>query len=203
MEQYKIKILQETPFDKGGVELSIDEFYEKYSYLTKYYSYTDVIEKLKHDDSFFEWFELVEQRQRFKIGDWIWDEELKRALFVTKYRDDKSFWPNYISFEAVNDSSCKRLATNKEIKYHELQGFADGRLLIGHYKCYYFYDVWKEISNFIYNVGVYSNCSQKFADIASPDKSHWRCIPNGMRFGCITLSHNEIMEIAQYLNIKV
>lgn len=60
----QIEILENTPFDKKGVFLSLKEFRLKYNYIcTLGFSDEDLIHYLKTDLSFKDWFKIWDMKQ--------------------------------------------------------------------------------------------------------------------------------------------
>jgi hypothetical protein len=220
MEEYRIKVLKETPFDKANTILSTADFRYKYSYLINTHNSDKFLakylkEEYKQDNADLQldkWFEVIEIAPKFKVGDWVWHEGLKRAFTIvitnTSYKD---FRPNYVTLAAVdcNPQIYKRLATAEEIKLYDLMN-CDGQVLIGRHKSYYFNTVWKELIGIHYTVSQYFiqqrafDCSiQQLAHLSTEVENTFVCKPNGLKVGCKVITHDELITIARFLDIKI
>jgi hypothetical protein len=216
--KYNIKILKDTPFDKKYTVLSLEAFRLKYNYLINTHN-SDIflINYLKYeylkdnlDINLADWFEVIEIQNKFKIGDWVWNETIKQALLVV--RDNKSIElkPNYCTLDAVNNNPkiYKRLATNEESEYYDLISFCNGDVLISPYKCYYFHIIWRDLIGVEKNITKYLQIQKEFNDIStfrqysSDIDQTWSCIPNGLKIGCKEIKHSEIMQIAKILKLN-
>lgn len=216
--EYNIKILKDTPFDKKDTVLSIEAFRLKYNYLINTHN-SDVFLvsylnggylKYNLDTDLSEWFEVIEIRDSFKAGDWVWHEGEKKAYtIVIDSNQTKEFRPNYCTLAAVN--ACpgiyKRLATTDEICYYNLFSYCDGQILIGEHKCYYFNNVWKELITIHKNITKYIQYQKEFYTVStlkqfsSEIEATWSCVPNGLKVGCMEIPHNEVIEIAKKLKL--
>ena len=218
--EYRIKILKDTPFDKANTILSTEDFRYKYSYLINTHNSDKFLAEylskgyLKDhlDVNLSEWFEVIEIKERFKVGDWVWNEDRKLAFTVVVDNSSsgtKEWKPNFATLDAVNmhQDVYKRLATKEEIDYHTLHSFCDGGVLIGAFKCYYFNNVWKELIGIHSNVSTYLNMSKQFNQVSILDKGtsniefSYNCGLGGLIVGCKTVSHNEVKYIAKILNL--
>lgn len=218
---YKIKILNDSPFDFAGDELTISDFRLKYGYIcSNDVTDEELIQYLREyqnnpvtrtrQQSVAGWFEVIEvPTNNFRVGDWVWHEGLKKAFCVTVYPSEGEYWkPNYVSFEAANKfvDIYKRKATQEEIDLYVLSLFCDGRVLIGRTTCYYFNNTWKPLSGVVANVTQYLKSSAEYRNInvLSPEheiQNFWTCKPNGLKIGCVSVSHDEIIKIAKHLKL--
>ncbi len=216
--KYNIKILKETPFDKKDTVLSIEAFRLKYNYLINTYN-SDVFLasylnggylKDNLDTNLSEWFEVIEIKDSFKAGDWVWHEGEKKAFtIVIDSSQSKEFRPNYCTLGAVE--TCpgiyKRLATKEEIDYYDLVSFCDGSILIGQYKCYHFTHVWLDLIGIHKNIAKYLQIQKEFSIVSnlkqfsSEIAATWSCVPNGLKVGCKEITHNEVIEMAKKLKL--
>jgi hypothetical protein len=216
--KYKIKVLQDTPFHRKDAVVSLTEFKTWYPIFGKDVFDTDIVKYVKHEFGFdlsidFEkWFEVIEIGERFKVGDWVWHEDLKVAYQVVidnTHSGTRDWKPNYATLDAVNKwhLTFKRLATKEEIDYHTLHSFCDGSVLIGAFKCYYFNNVWKELIGIHSNVSTYLNGSKQFNKVSvlvqetSEIEFSYNCNLGGLVVGCKTISHAEVVTIAKILNL--
>jgi len=220
METHTIKILQDTPFDKAGVILSLNDFRDRYpyyinkdnsdefliNYLTKGYKNDH------HNIDLSQWFMIIEKKlNNFRVGDWVWHETEQKAFCVITggYTMQKEWKLNYCSFEAANTyvETYKRKATQKEIDYYDLVSFCDGRILVGGYKCYYHNNVWKDLIGIHKNITAYIQATKKFSEVStlkqhsSDIETTWECKPNGLKVGCFEVKHDEVINIAKKLNL--
>lgn len=215
---YNIKILQDTPFDKAYTVLSIEAFRLKYTYLinthnSDYFLVNYIKEGYKNDYrdvDLSKWFEVIELNS-FKCEDWVWHEGLKKAytIVLDNHIVNKEFRPNYVTLAAVNANPqiYKRLATKEEIDYYNLTSFCDGKVLIGQHKCYYFNNVWKELTGIHANILYYFECYKKPTDKIKVDyngsiDNSWLCTFNGLKVGCQVITHEEVIQIANILKLK-
>ena len=214
---YTIKILQNTPFDKANTILSIEEFRLKYKYLinpgnSDYFLVNYLRGDYKNyslDVNLSEWFEVIEL-DSFKCGDWVWHEGIKRAYtIVIDSSTIKEFRPNCCTLNSVNANPqiYKRLATKEEIAYSDLDSFCDGSVLIGQYKCYYFNNVWKELTGVRENIVHYLKCFKEPTDkikvmYQGEEQNKWLCTFNGLKVGCQVISHEEVIQIANILKLN-
>lgn len=221
MKEYKIKVLKDTPFDKAGTELSISDFRIKYNYIcTNDVSNSKLIAYLKNewelqnsyysDSTIANWFEVIEvPTYNFGMGSWVWHEELKQAFCVMPFSNDRKWRPNYVSFEAANSytGTYKRKATQEEIDYYDLVSYCDGDVLIGRYKCYYHINTWKELVGVQRNVATYIIAIKNLSNInylvqdSSEISNEFKCTFNGLKVGCKTVSHDDVIKIAKQLKI--
>lgn len=214
---YNIKILQDTPFDKANTVLSIEAFRLKYYYLVNthnsdYFLVNYIKEGYKKeflDIDLSKWFEVIELNS-FKCGDWVWHEGDKKAytIVIDNY-ERKEFRPNYCTLSAViaNPQIYKRLATKEEIEYYNLTSFCDSSVLIGQHKCYYFNNIWKELTGIRENIAHYYKCyKEPCAKIkvnynGSIDNT-WLCTFNGLKVGCKEITHEDVVLIGNILKLK-
>lgn len=219
MKTYSIKVLQDTPFDKAYTILSIDEFRARYNHLVNKHNSDDFLinyltkgyKSDRYDIDLSKWFEIIEKKlNNFKAGDWIWHKGEKRAYTVVTWRGlDKSWRPNYCSVEAANSctETYKRKATQEEIDFYDLTAVCDNNVLIGHYKCYYFNNVWKDLIGVYKNISAYLGIIKQFHDVSTLKQSSsdlentWNCTPNGLKVGCYKLDHDDVIFIAKKLNL--
>jgi hypothetical protein len=219
MKNYNIKILKDTPFDIANTILSPEAFRVKYSYLINTHNSDKFLAEYLNggylkdclDINLSEWFEVLEIKDTFKVGDWVWHEGEKKAFTVVIYKNDyqKEWKPNYASLEAVNQCPeiWKRLATKEEIQYYDLHSFCNRQILIGNYKCYYFNNVWKDLIGIHKNITKYLQYQKELFGVStlkqfsSDIESTWDCKPNGLKVGCKEISHEEIIEIAKILKL--
>ena len=219
MKNYNIKILKDTPFDIANTILSPEAFRVKYSYLINTHNSDKFLAEYLNggylkdclDINLSEWFEVLEIKDIFKVGDWVWHEGEKKAFTVVIYKNDyqKEWKPNYASLEAVNQCPgiWKRLATKEEIQYYDLHSFCSNQILIGNYKCYYFNNVWKDLIGIHKNITKYLQYQKELFGVStlkqfsSDIESTWDCKPNGLKVGCKEISHEEIIEIAKILKL--
>lgn len=215
--QYNIKILKDTPFDKAYTVLSLEEFRNRYSYLINTHSSDEfLVEYIKGrykrdhlDIKLSDWFEVAELRDTFKLGDWAWHEDLKRAFQVTPHSTTKYFFPNHCSFEAVNlyTKTYIRKASPSEIVYDSLTEFCHGKVLIGQYKCYYFNDVWRELIGIHKHITKYAQSIKEYTEISaliqgcSDIDASWSCNPNGLKVGCMEISHEDVLRMGRILKL--
>jgi len=221
MKQYKIKILKETPLDAEGNILTLDEWKTRYKYrFTSRISDVELIDWLKLErktqldapsksNVVGKWFEVIEEKPKFIIGDWVWHEGLKRAFVAMPHTIGKEFRPNYITIEAANSYTdvYKRLATAEEIKEYDLVAFHDSSILIGKYKSYYWNYIWHEIIGIEHNINKYIKRNEAFCKISqlcngtTNIEQSWDCTLNGLKVGCEVISHDEVIYIAKILNL--
>jgi hypothetical protein len=218
--EYKIKILQDTPFDQKYTVLSIEAFRLRYSYLINTHNSDNfLVSYLKEgylvdhlDVDLSKWFEVIEIGKSFKVGDWVWHEEEQKAFVATSYSKSAftvDWLPNCASIEAINKHThlYKRLATKEEISYYKLTSFCKGKVLIGEYKCYYYHNIWKDLIGIHKNITKYLQLERMYTHISilepatSNIQSSWSCVPNGLKVGCIEISHNDIISIAKILKL--
>jgi len=168
----KIRILQDTPFDKKGNILEIADFRLKYAYVcVKEVSDKELIDYLEIERKCFVdaeictklqigyWFEVVDSKPEFKIGQWVFNEHTKKAVQIINFQGfGNKTWPNHATIDAVNEFSSiyKRLATTDEIRNETLLLFDIGsyQFLVGKGKMYLFENTWKEVRGvgmFLYN----------------------------------------------------
>lgn len=211
-----IKILQDTPFDKANTILSIEAFRLKYYYLinihnSEYFLINYLKEGWKNDNidtDLSKWFEVIETG--FKVGDWVWHEGVNKAFtIVIDNCQTKEFRPNYCTLGATNafPKIYTRLATKEEIDYYKLVSFCDGSVLVGQSKCYYFNNVWKELTGVQANIKRYLESFKEPTDkikviYEGQEVNKWLCTFNGLKVGCQVISHEEIMQIVNILKLK-
>lgn len=218
---YKVKILNDTPFDFAGDELTISDFRLKYGYIcSNDVTDEELIQYLREyqnnpvtrtcQQSVAGWFEVIEiPTNNLRVGDWVWHEGLKKAFCVTVYSSESKYWrPNYVSFEAANKfvDTYKRKATQKEIDLFNLSLFCDDRVLIGRAACYYYDGAWKQLTGVKDNVLNYINSINGYRDMSTLNSDNeiqnfWTCTPNGLKIGCMSISHDEVIKIAKYLKL--
>lgn len=209
MENKKIKVLKDTPFDKKDTLLSLDEWRERYSYIVhKQNSDEFLINYLQkgYKNDFFSsliegYFEVIENQ--FKVGDWVYNELMKQALYVVEgNKYGKEWYPCMCTIHAVNENpeTYKRLATQEEIDYYTLESFCNRTVLIGKYRCYYFDNVWKPLQGVRYNIEKYLKTYKEFGEVYTSD-STWKCNLNGLKVGCTEISHEDILKIAKILKL--
>ena len=215
MKNYKIKVLKDTPFHKKGIELSVTDFRQVYSYIcSSSVSNEHLICYLKDYKSHpqfltpqgvcvSEWFEVVQVYEYiYRVGDWVWHKERKKAFCVMTHLAGKDWKPNYVSFEAANQyqSIYTRKATQEEIDDNDLVLFCDKQVLIGRKQSYYYNNTWKELSMVTTTIKKYISSIKSYTDIGCQETS-WECKPNGLKVGCTTISHEEILQIAKHLKL--
>jgi len=212
MDNVKIKILKDTPFNKAGDEIPISEFRLRYSYICtsnvtdkelSNYLYNPPI-KLKP------WF-LTIIKETFELGDWVWHEDLQQAFKVVRFSTyNKTFHPNHATIEGVNSNpnTYKRKATEDEINYYRLHEFCGGDILISKYKPYYFSHIWKELEDFRSNIQMYLKTNLlpiKLKDGFNNNdfgSFQYPCKLNGILVGCMHIPHDEIIRISKILNVQ-
>lgn len=207
MENKKIKVLKDTPFDKKDTLLTLEEWRERYSYIVhKQNSDEFLINYLQrgYKNDFFSsliegYFEVIENE--FKVGDWVWNEKFKIAYFVVK-NSYKGWFPNECTLAAVNENPniYKRKATEKEIEYYHLESFCNKKVLVGQSGCYYLAAFWKELKGVKYNIEKYLQISKELGEICT-DELSWKCNINGLKVGCIEISHADVLKIAKILKL--
>lgn len=220
--KYKIKILKDTPFDLTDTEMSINEFRMKYGYIcSNDVSDDDLIDYLETYKSYpalsqttryivADWFGVVKMPENnFRVGDWVWHENLQRAFLVMIHIVGKEWKPNYVSFEAADKfvNTYKRKATQEEIDYNDLVYYADKTVLIGQYTCYYYNNVWKELIGVSRLVNQYMQASKNLSQISSlvnttSEIEHtYDTSLFGVKVGCTHVSHEEMILIAKQLKL--
>jgi hypothetical protein len=216
--KYKIKVLKDTPFDVKNTILSLDEFRLKYGYLiSSDNSDQFVISYLKngflndhHDITLSKWFEVVEiPENSFRVGDWVWHEDLKRAFCIMIHCIGKEWRPNYISLDAAHQfvDTFKRKATQEEINYYDLVVYAEKSILIGQYKSYYFNVVWKELIGISRVLLQYIELNKNLSQISilvgntsEVDQTYITTL-SGIIVGCKHVPHQELLLIAKHLKL--
>lgn len=213
MKMQKIKISRDTPFNLAGEEVSILEFRQKYGYIcSQYLSDEKLINYLENDRSY--WFEVIRPKNNFRIGDWVWHEGLKKAFCVMPFDSGINFRPNYVTLEAANDyeETYKRKATPEEIKNNNFYLTCNGSVLIGKNESFYFNNIWKPLIGVISVISSYICANKEYfanADIrqkaydSEDSERKWDCKLAGVKVGCTLILHEEIVNIAQFLNLKI
>jgi len=208
--EYKIKVLKDTPFHKKDDLISIKDFKEVYNYVSsKYVKDEELINYLIKEYQLEQeclrygigtWFQVIED-DSFKVGDWVWNENMKKAYFIVK-ESYKGWKPNECTINAVNENLkvYKRKATQEEIDCYNLESFCNGKVLIGKYLCYYFDNVWKPLTGVRYNIEKYLQISKELTDVYTFD-STWKSKLNGLKVGCTEISHEDILKIAKILKL--
>ena len=220
----RIKILKDTPFHKKDTKLTIEDFRAVYNWicvnsvsdedLVKYIKdYTSHPQLKVAEGNISDWFGVIEEYDYvYRVGDWVWHEQLKRAFCVVIHNAEnlygKDFKPNYVTFEAANQNAgttYKRKATQEEIDMFDLRFFCDKRILVGQTKCYYYSNTWKELKGVRANVEIYmaalkSIMSPIYVSKITPPITY-DCKLNGIKVGCLSISHEEILEIAIELGL--
>lgn len=215
---YNIKVLKDTPFDKRHTILSIEDFRKKYTYLINAHntdsfliSYLQVGRKNDSlDVDLTEWFEVIELTNTFEIGDWVWHEDLKKAFKAVDVLESKAFQPDFASIDAINSYTnvWKRLAKEEEITYWKLHPFCDGTILVGLSDCYFYKNTWRKLLNVPYNIQKYIAHQKLNKEVfvmqsaSSEIEVNYPCTPNGLKVGCVEVSHSDIIKMAGILNLK-
>ena len=210
--EYKIKVLKDTPFHKKDDLISIKDFKEVYNYVSsKYVKDKELINYLIKEYQLEQeclkygigtWFQVVEDNS-FKVGDWVWNELMKQALYIVEgNKYGKEWYPNMCTINAVNGTpeTYKRKATQEEIDCYTLESFCNKTVLIGKYKCFYFHNVWKPLTGVRYNIEKYLQISKELGDVYTSD-STWKSKLNGLKVGCTEISHEDILKIAKILKL--
>lgn len=227
MKNIRIKILKDTPFHKKDTKLTVDDFRADYNticvstvsndelveYIKDYNSHpqlTTMSSRRVAEGNISEWFGVVQEYDYvYRVGDWVWHEELKKAFCVLYSNSDidrKEFKPNCVTFEAANQyasTTYKRKATQEEIDRFDLTFFCDKRILVGRTECYYYNNTWKKLTGVKENVSKYMTALNSMRPIAwnlSHPISH-ECRLNGMKVGCINIPHEEVVKIAKELGL--
>lgn len=220
MTQYNIKILENTPIHSKYTVISLEEFRNCYPTIVNKHNTDNFLinyikEGYKNDNldiDYSKWFEVLEiNRNNFKVGDWVWHETGKRAFMIVHWTVDNSYqkeWrPNYVSLEAANTNvnTYKRLATKEEIEYYNLHSFCDREVLIGQHKCYYFNNVWKELTSIHTNIAKYLQIQKDFFKVSVLKQFYiensFNCNLNGLKVGCKEISHDDVLKIARILKL--
>lgn len=222
MENYRIKVLKDTPIDKANTTLSIPEFRERYSYIINKDNsdkfLIDFINGCHSDNSLYSeyrvanWFEVINLTPTFKIGEYVWNEDTSQAYFIVDYISTGVNWkPNYTSFSAANTYKdvYKRLATCDEIANYRLIEYCDGKVLVGKYTSWYHDSkIWRKLTN-VYDVVLhYMKCTySKSVNTMNVNEKdiyqNYTVAQNGLKIGCLIVSHEEILKIADQLDIRV
>lgn len=210
----KIRILKDTPFDVAGTEITLEQFKGRYRWVfTSSITNEEMIQYLIEEyncylkypipNSVGSWFKVIDE-PKFKIDDWVWHEKMQQAFYVIDNASGKHFWPNMATIGAVNENSdvYKRKATDLEIKYAILKPFCDSKLLVGPRACYYFDNVWKKLTGVEQNVKMYIDSINKFNHVVIESGTSYGCRFDGLRVGCTSVSHDDVLAIAEILNIK-
>ena len=208
----KIKVLKDTPFDKKDTLLTPEEFSKKYNYVyvrektdLQLFTYLEQEYKLEQETPKYgigSWFQVVEDNS-FKIGDWVWNELMKQALYIVEgNKYGKEWYPNMCTINAVNENPeiCRRKATQEEIDFYNLESFCNEKVLIGQFRCYYFHNVWKPLTGVRYNIEKYLQISKELGEVYTSD-STWNSRLNGLKVGCTEISHEDILKIAKIFKL--
>lgn len=212
------KITKDTPLHNKDTELTSNEFFFNYDWIVdcdipEGEFLNEIRENIKKGYKY-PWFEMIDiEKNNFRIGDCVWHEELREALFVIHHTlDTKHFKPNNVSLEAANDYTdfYKRHATKKEANDAQLVSYHEDRILLGKHKCYYFSNTWKEVTGVHDLLKVYLRIHydmiNAFVEIKNPgglDPIMAKdVILNGLKIGCLELPHDTIMQMCRQLNLK-
>ena len=216
----KIKVLKETPFNKEGAIISIKEFKDKYNYVFSSEK-NDVFDEeiimylnkerecvLKSPETTASYpligtfFEVVDEKDPFKEGDWVWNEKLEEAYQVVKHTDD--MWPNQCTINAANTYEVwKRKATQEEIEQSRLTIFQSNNItiLVGVNRLYVLYtNLWKIVKYAREIITAYFEIIEK-SNLGGVFK--YPVNFNGVSVGCVVLAHNDLVQIANIMNIKI
>ena len=214
----KIKVLKDTPFHKKDEVIDANTFGSYYNgAIIKPMKEWDIIQWLEKENKLEQenprygigsWFQVVEDTS-FKVGDWVWNELMKQALYIVEgNKYGKEWYPNMCTINAVNENPeiCRRKATQEEIDFYNLESFCNEKVLIGQFCCYYFHNVWKPLVGISRNISTYIN-TVYFQDIgvlkqnSSETELTYNCRINGLKVGCTEISHEDILKIAKILKL--
>lgn len=214
----KIKILKDTPFDKKGTLLSIADFRLKYSYVcTKSTSDDDLVTYLRKERELYQlkgglevigqWFSV--EKETFKVGDWVWHEQNEQAYEIVEepYSNPFSWHPHSCTINAVEDypGIYQRLATAEEIDRFKFLMFKERKFIVSKACCYHFNYIWNTVltEDVIVNLkNVLSSFVNKVTHIDGTNYHHTVAV-NSIRIGCKVFTRDEILSIANYLNVKL
>lgn len=205
----EVKILRDTPMHNADSVISINEFLVIYGSL--FDSVTDeAINNYATGPSYkLLWFKVIEE-PRFKVGDWIWHEKLRKAFNVIDWNIDTIMKPNECTISAANTypDVYKRHANSDEIKYYTLHLFCDDTVLIGQSECYYFNHIWKPIINVYWIVNSYIQALKTLRNIEVLDSKNeiengygFQTKLHGLKVGCQVIYHDDVMKIAKILKL--
>lgn len=202
----QIKVLQNTPVSYAGELLTVTEFREKYTMYNKDNSDFFVIDALSKGE-YAIWFQVIEDK--FKVGDWVWSEKLNEALQIIAdpgLRADR-MKPNECTIGAVRDNPqiYLRLAKPLEIDDYTPRMFGDN-LLVNRKKVYHFDIVWNEIIGVSYNLNKYFSLTNDLGTVSKiviNETIEWKVKPNGLKIGCTSIEHADLIKIAHLLYMKV
>ena len=200
----KIKIKKDTPLHKAGTTLTDDEFSQYYPGIGIYNGdfFLSVVSDGSSDLS--KWFEELPDEPKFKVGDWVYHTELKQALCVSSFFTGKPFFPNAVTLDAANRylDTYTRLATKSEIKeaYLVLCG-PNSDILVGEERAFLWdRSFWSNVVPI--NVSKLLETYLVHADSIKSFSGQYAVHHLGLKIGCKTFSHEEIIRIGNEINLS-